>query len=165
MTRPYWNIVSRREMWLFFSATSSPASSINWGRGEGRGGGIPLDLGWGCAAECLGTWPCSRLKRHNFTTVPDKMVKIPCSRLKNMRRGWPPNRKRRVWVNAAGPEREQQQRSFAARFWPQKSNPDRAPGSEWRKVHPVPDRNADLLDTVPDTERQKPHPAERHIPV
>ena len=29
----------------------------------------------------------------------------------------------------------------SGRFWPQKSNPDHAPGSEWQKVSPVPDRN------------------------
>ena len=45
---------------------------------------------------------------------------------------------------AAGPEGEQQQPSFAVRFWQQNSNPSRAPELEWQTVDPVPDRNADL---------------------
>ena len=38
-------------------------------------GGTPLNLGWGCAAECLGTWSCSRQTRQFCYPVPDKMVK------------------------------------------------------------------------------------------
>ena len=45
-------------------------------------------------------------------------------------------------THAAGPEREQRQLPFAARFWQKKSNPDRVPESEWQKAYPVPDRNA-----------------------
>ena len=37
--------------------------------GGGGGGGTPLNLGWGCAAEFLRTWPCSRLKRRNLVTL------------------------------------------------------------------------------------------------
>ena len=69
--------------------------------GGGGGGDSPLNLGWGCAAECLRTWPCSRLKRRNFATMfQTKSWKwIPCSRLKNVRWSCPSNRKRRVWVS------------------------------------------------------------------
>ena len=49
--------------------------------------------------------------------------------------------------HAAEPEREQQQCSFAVRFWQEKSNPDRVPESQChgQKVYPVPDRNATLM--------------------
>ena len=40
-----------------------------------------------------------------------------------------------AWLSkqVAGPEREQQRRPFAARFWQQNSHPDRAPESHGKK--------------------------------
>ena len=49
-----------------------------------------LNSGWGCAAECLGTWPCSRLKRHNFATLFQTEKCETCR---------PSNRKWSIWVN------------------------------------------------------------------
>ena len=49
---------------------------------------------------------------------------------------------------AAGPEREQQQRSFVPRFWQQNSHPDRAPESECQKVYRVPDERCWFVDPV-----------------
>ena len=101
----------------------------------GGGGGGPLNLGSGCAAECLGTWPCSRLKRHNFATL---------FQTENEMRLTFESETACLSKHAAGPEREQQQRSFVARFCQQNSHPNRVPESEWQEVYPVPDINADL---------------------
>ena len=67
--------------------------------------------------------------------------------------------------HAAGHEREQQQCSFAARFWREKSNPnpDHVPESEWAKSIPCSRQKRWFVDPVADSEKQKPYPVERPI--
>ena len=91
----------------------------------GGGGGTPFNLGWGCAAEYVGTWPSSIIKGHK----PDKIVKIDA-----------------LFQLAAGHEREQQhcslQRDSDAKKVTQ--TPAVFQSQNGQKVQPVPDRITDF---------------------
>ena len=78
------------------SLPGSTQPTRRWGVGLGNSCKTASDkshslsnLGWGCAAKCLGTWPCSRLKRQTV---------LPCSRqnyeflFQNVRRSLPSKR-------------------------------------------------------------------------
>ena len=114
----------------------------------GGGGGTPFNVGWGCAAECVGTWPSSIIKGHK-----------PCSRQKCENRCPVPT--------CSGTQAGTATLFFAARCWSEKSNPDpgRVPKSEWAKSTTCSWQKRWFLDPIPDSERQKPYPVERHIPV
>ena len=116
--------------------------------GGGGGGGTPFNVGWGCAAECVGTWPSSIIKGHK-----------PCSRQKCENRCPVPT--------CSGTQAGTATLFFAARCWREKSNPDpgRVPKSEWAKSTTCSWQKRWFLDSIPDSERQKPYPVERHIPV
>ena len=88
--------------------------------------------------------------------VPDKMVKLDTLfqttvhvliHQINVRRNDYKSETACSSKHAAGLERKQQQCSFAARFWQEKSNANglnRYQSRNRQKVYPVPDRNADL---------------------
>ena len=112
--------------------------------GGGGGGGTPLNLGWGCAAGCLRTSPCSRLNQENRYPVPDwKTWDAVDLLIGNGVFEW-------TWSGNSN------KRSFVPRFWQQNSCPRPCSRVGMAKVYPVPDRNADLW-TLFQTQRGKNH--------
>ena len=98
--------------------------------------------------------------------VPDKMVKIDTLFQTEKRKTLLTFDSEMACLSkhAAGPEREQRQRSFAAWFWQKKSNPTMSQ-SHMKKRRPCSRQKCWFVDPVPDSERQKPYPVEWHIPV
>ena len=117
----------------------------------GGGGGTPFNLGWGCAAECVGTWPSSIIKGHK-----------PCSRQNCEDRCPVPT--------CSGTRAGTATLFFAARFWREKSNPDpgRVPKPEWAKSTTCSWQKRWFLDPIPDSEAKTipcwaAHPRIAHI--